>query len=219
MKHPAYVVNLLARKIFSDKAFEIELTRPAGFYFTPGQFIRFAFGGSEREYSIASGENDPTLKLCVRDTKTDNFSSRLAVSAPGTPFEFTGPHGYFAFQPSENPAIWVATGTGIAPFTSMVRSGITGFTMLHGVERAEDLYYKAIIRSAAGRYISCLSKTAEGSGLTDAFSGRVTVCIEKELPAGKYDFYLCGRREMVRDVMFLADRRFPDSRIYSEVFY
>jgi NAD(P)H-flavin reductase len=104
----------------------------------------------------------------------------------------------------------------------MVRAGLSGFTLLFGVRDRAELYGEEIIREAAARYVPCLSA---GGGGTDAagapagFSGRVTAWIQQHLPAGSYDFYLCGGREMVRDVTRIVDDRFPDSRIYTEIFY
>jgi benzoate/toluate 1,2-dioxygenase reductase subunit len=43
--------------------------------------------------------------------------------------------------------------------------------------------------------------------------------LQEHLPAAQYDFYLCGRREMIREVTWLVDERFPGSFIYSEQFY
>ena len=51
------------------------------------------------------------------------------------------------------------------------------------------------------------------------FHGRVTDYLRDKLPVTAYDFYLCGRREMIRDVTLLVDERFPGSHIYTEPFY
>ena len=145
--------------------------------------------------------------------KTSLFSSAKI----GSYFRCSGPHGYFTYQSSRRPAIFVATGTGIAPFCSMVRAGITGFTLLHGVKKAQDLYCFSQFKSAAKIYVSCLSEYAQN--ISDAFKGRVSDYVETSLPPNAYDFYLCGRREMIRDVTLLVDERFPGSYIYTELFY
>jgi benzoate/toluate 1,2-dioxygenase reductase subunit len=115
----------------------------------------------------------------------------------------------------------VATGTGIAPFAAMARAGVRGFLLLHGVREPEELYYEALFRGAAARVVPCL--TGHGSGgpprHEQAFPGRVTAYIEAHLPRRPYDFYLCGREEMIRDVTFLVDEGFPGSRVYSEIFF
>ena len=63
----------------------------------------------------------------------------------------------------------------------------------------------------------CLSVTDDFSD--KYFQGRVTDYLQTHLAPGLYDFYLCGRREMIRDVTLLVDEKFSGSYIYSEIFY
>lgn len=212
--------EMLNRRWLSKKAFEIELSRPAPFQFSAGQTIRFIHDGVERYYSLTSGPDDPTLSLCVRFVEKGTFSVVLSTAEPGTQFRFTGPHGYFTFKPSRRQAIFIATGTGIAPFVSIAGSGVGGFMLLHGVSYMEDLYYQDRFRSISEKYIPCVSNTsAKDLQPHGFFHGRVTDYIVRNLPAAQYDFYLCGRQEMIRDVMHLVDERFPGSLIYTEVFF
>jgi ferredoxin-NADP reductase len=156
----------------------------------------------------------------VRLVAAGLFSPVLAAADIGTLFSFTGPHGYFIFQPSPRPPVFVATGTGVAPFVSMSRAGLTGFTILHGVRKADELFYQAEFRVAAGLYVPCLSHAPLESALPPGgYRGLVTGYLRGNLAPGAYDFYLCGRREMIRDVTLLVDERFPECRIYTEIFY
>jgi NAD(P)H-flavin reductase len=217
-KEPVYATEFLERRRLSENTFEFIFTRPADVDFTPGQHLRFIYQNMEREYSLVSLPSDETMTLCVRNTRTGNFSSILASAMPGDKFYVTGPHGHFVFRPSVRIPIFAATGTGIAPFVSMVRSGVNGFIMMHGVQTPQELYYEHLFRDAACLYVPCLS-ASRGSAPDDAFHGRVTTYIQDVLTNASYDFYLCGRADMIRDVMFLVDERFPNSRIYSERFY
>ncbi len=215
-----FAAELLHRSWLSEKTFEVELRRPSALHFQPGQRIRFVRGTMERDYTPISAPGSPRLALCVRLVAAGRFSPVLAAADIGTLFSFTGPHGYFIFQPSPRPPIFVATGTGVAPFVSMTRAGLTGFTILHGVRRADELYYQVEIRVAAGLYVPCLSHAPLESALPPyGYRGLVTKYLRDHLAPGTYDFYLCGRREMVRDVTLLVDERFPGSRIYTEIFY
>jgi len=144
----------------------------------------------------------------------------LSTLEPGSEIAFSGPRGHFTFRPSDRPAVFVATGTGVAPFAAMVRCGVTGFLLLHGVRAPEDLYYEDLFRAAAGKVVPCL--TGQGAGQPprpEAFPGRVTAYLETNLPRKAYDFYVCGREEMIRDVTLLVDEAFPGSRIYAEIFF
>ena len=212
-----FAARILSRRWLSPTAFELTLERPAGFRFRPGQRVRLHSGPNERDYSIAAAPCDPDVVLCIRRVAGGNLSAWLSTAGIGTELRGSGPHGYFTFTPSPRPAIFVATGTGVAPFVSMARAGTKGFTLLHGVKRAEDLFYRDLLAAAAQRYIACLSEGALAG--PDVFAGRVTRNLERQVPPGAYDFYLCGRREMIRDVTWLIDDRFCGSRVYSEIFY
>ena len=204
----------------SPGTFELDLGRPPSFRFTPGQTIRLLHGAAMRDYSLASAGEATRLTLCIRRVPSGIFSPFLASAPRGTAIPFTGPHGYFVFRPSERPAIFVATGTGIAPFASMARSGTAGFTLLHGVRTPEDLYYQGLFRDKAAAYVPCISGRGAAAGqVQGSFWGRVTEYVAGHLPVMAYDFYLCGNENMVREVTFLVDERFPDSRVYTEIFF
>jgi len=212
-----FTARILGRRWLSPTAFELRLERPAGFDFQPGQRVRLASGPNERDYSIAAAPADPEVVLCIRRVTGGGVSAWLATAGIGTELFGSGPHGYFTFKPSPRPAIFVATGTGVAPFVSMAKAGAEGFMLLHGVRRAEDLFYRDLLSAAARCYMACLSQDAPDA--PEVLTGRVTRHLERLVPPGACDFYLCGRSEMIRDVTWLVDDRFPGSRVYSEIFY
>ncbi len=212
-----YSTKLIERRWLSKKAFEIILARPPAFDFQPGQRIQVFHSNIDRDYSLISAPADGHLALCIRNVEGGAMSSILSTADIGQRLKFSGPHGYFVFHASRRPPVLVATGTGIAPFCSMARSGVTGFTLLHGVEYAEELYYVSDFQKHAKQYVACLSDSIEEN--SGYFRGRVTEYIQKKLPTEAYDFYLCGRREMIRDVTLLVDERFSGSHIYTELFY
>ena len=192
-------VELLQRRWLTKNAFEIELTRPPSLEFKPGQTVRFIHESMERYYSLLSTPDDPTLVLCVYYVPRGSFSPVLADAEIGTHFNVTGPHGYFTFNRSERAPVFVATGTGIAPFVSMGRSGVTDFIILHEVEFTADLYYQDLLRKIASNYVPCLlgASTADPSP-PGTFQGNAAGFIKKNLPPASYDFYLCGEREMTQ---------------------
>ena len=212
-----YSTKLLKRRWLSKKSFEIGLEKPSLFSFKPGQRICLIYNTAARDYSMVSTPADNDLILCIRSVKDGMLSPQLSTLTMGTRLKFTGPHGYFTFQPSALPAVFVATGTGLAPFCSIVSSGVADITLFHGVTLAEDLYYADYLRSTVKRYVACLSNPDESSA--DYFSGRVTDYLQKHLAPGAYDFYLCGRSEMIRDATLLIDERFPGSFIYAEQYF
>ena len=212
-----YASELIERRWLSNKSFELTLKKPNAFEFISGQWIRLIHDAIERDYTLVSAPTDPNLALCIRNIDAGRLSPGLNHAPVGTPFTFSGPHGYFTFKPSNRPAGFVATGTGVAPFVSMARSGVKGFTLLHGVRSAAENYYASVLKSAARQYILCLSETHQSTD--NFFQGRVTDFLYQNLAPGLYDFYLCGRREMIRDVINCVDEKFPESLVFTEIFY
>ena len=216
-KVKTFSLTLIDRRWLTKRAFEIKFSRPSNLLFKPGQRIRIHHPSAERDYTPVSAPQDPEITLCIRKVDTGRFTPVLSTDEIGTRFEVSGPDGYFTFKPSARRPVFVATGAGIAPFCSMVRSGVTGFTLLHGVDNPDDLYYAAEFKTAADLYVPCISKGYQSS--SEYFRGRVTDYLQRHLSPAGYDFYLCGRREMIRDVTWLVDEKFETSNIYTETFY
>ncbi|MGE5255170.1 MAG: ferredoxin--NADP reductase [Hyphomicrobiales bacterium] len=212
-----FTTQIVSRRPLSPKAFELILSKPPKFDFTAGQRICLKHGDSERDYSIVSSPDEPEIRLCIRNVPGGLLSPQLAQAPAGLTLTFTGPHGYFTFKASSRPAVFVATGTGIAPFCAMAGSGVRGFTLLHGVAAPEDLYYHTFLQPRAAAYRACLSESEPRTA--EHFAGQVTDYIATHLPRRACDFYLCGRQDMIRDVTFLVDEGFPGSFVYSETFY
>lgn len=207
--------RLLARTWLSEDVFECELERPRGFAFRAGQSLRLEFAGVERDYSVASGPEDESLLLCIKRIEGGKLSPALAAVEIGEAMSIAGPRGFFFHRGSPRPSVLVATGTGVAPFRSMARSGLAGFLLLHGVRDPEELHYRPCLEAAAGRYVACVSGPRAGPA---DFRGRVSAWMETRLEPGKYDFYLCGHRDMIRDLSLAVDALFPGSMVFSEIF-
>ena len=211
-----YTAEIIEHRWISNKTFEIKLRRPDSFNFKPGQKISLKYEAVERDYSLASSPDESHLALCIRYVEGGRLSQLLGDAKSGTRLSFSGPHGYFTFKPSGRPAVLVASGTGIAPFRSIVRSGVVPEFILHGVKTPAELYYAEELQPATGSYVPCLSRSSKSQTY---FKGRVTDYLQKHLRSNIYDFYLCGRREMIRDVTLLVDELFEGSLVYTETFY
>ena len=212
-----FPVALLAREWLSENTVELRLSRPDGFEFTPGQRLRVYHESLERDYSLASGPADPELRLIIRVFSRGRVSTFLSTVEIGAPLTLSGPMGYFVFRASDRIPVFIATGTGVAPFVAMCRAGLDQFVCLHGARKEADLLYRNTLKDRAARYVACLSggDVAE----EDGFHGRVTDYLAQLAADTPYDFYLCGRQAMVRDAFEIIDDRFEGAHVYSEVFY
>jgi ferredoxin-NADP reductase len=169
---------------------------------------------------MISAPADRRLAFCIRLIKGGKLSILLSVMPIGARIFFSGPSGHFFYRSSPRPVVFAATGTGIAPFVSMARGGIRGFTLLHGIREVAEAYFSSLFSAVCQAYIPCISGQPLNERLPPgAFPGRVTDYLDHDLPKGTYDFYLSGRGDMIRDAVHIIDRRFPDSLVFTETFY
>jgi ferredoxin-NADP reductase len=216
----SFTVTLIQRRWLSEHTFELTFSRPTDFDYVPGQRIRLAHQNIQRDYSLVSIPRDSELVVCVRLMGNGVLTPVLADLAYGSTVAASGPHGYFSWRVSSRPAVLVATGTGIAPFVAFVRSGAEPHLLLHGIRHPDELYYQELFSSALTVYVPCLSGSSQTAGTCPrAFQGRTTAYLSHNLEKASYDFYLCGRLDMIREATLLADRYFPGSHVYSEIFF
>jgi ferredoxin--NADP+ reductase len=135
----------------------------------------------------------------------------------GDTVSISEPFGDFICDNS--PAYWIASGTGIAPFYSMLKAGLgTDKILLHGGRTAESFYFQNEIFSALGKdYVRCCSQET-GDGL---YNGRLTEFLKNQtdLPLN-YKYYLCGSAEMVVDVRdILISKGIPYGHIFAEIYF
>ncbi len=214
-----FTTTLIERKWLSRNAYELRCTRPDGFSFRSGQHISMLVGEDERDYTIVSPESEQELVLLIKELENGKVSKKLAEMELGKKLEIKGPDGYLVERPTQKKRVLVATGTGIAPFASLVANGMEAVVLLHGARCAEELYYRHILTGVIPTYMPCLSGESCREQNGPCYEGYVTGYIEDLLPAGDYDFYLCGKWDMIKDVTHVIDARFPDASIYSEGFY
>ncbi len=196
--------------------FELTFDRPA-FSFRTGDEIQI-YGsepGQDRPYTIASGEKDPYLQILYRLIPDGALTPQLAGLREGDPISFTGPFGNFHLRDPGRPAVFVATGTGIAPAVSFARTyPDLELYLLHGVRLRQDLCFAECF--APARYHPCISRET----VPGLFHGRVT----DRFPALSFpddaDFFLCGANDMiVAMTAFLKERGIADARISGEAYY
>lgn len=170
-----------------------------------------------RIYSVCSGENDKQMQI-IFDLKEDGLlTPQLSTLDVGDTFYVSKPYGSF-LPDNEMPMWWIATGTGIAPFYAMMRSGYTAEMLLHGAREASNFYFEREFKQALREnYLRCSSGS---DGVGDYF-GRLTSYLGNidQLPTN-IKYYLCGRALMVVEVRdLLISKGIPYGNIVSEIFF
>jgi ferredoxin--NADP+ reductase/benzoate/toluate 1,2-dioxygenase reductase subunit len=187
--------------------------------FKSGQHIIIGLEGelNQREYSVYSGEKDDYLEILVREVINGNVSSQLKHCEPGQLLQVNGPFGSFGIEPFNmfsRKLVFIATGTGIAPFHSFIRSypGIN-YTLIHGVRYKIEAYESDDYDSR--RYILCTSKENNGG-----HKGRVTGFLPGYPINQDMLFYMCGNNNMIYEVYhILRDKGVQDEKIFTEVYF
>lgn len=190
-----------------------------GLRFEPGQYLLLGPpGGDVREYSVYSSPHQEDLEILVRVIPEGTVSSQLACLPLGSEIKVQGVMGGFLIPPDfcEKKFLFVATGTGIAPFHSMV-TGLPDldYQLYHGVRFASECYARQDFEDS--RYHACLSQE---NGDARDHTGRVTTVLRgASIPHGTH-CYLCGSCDMIYEVFALLQQRgFSRDQIHTETYY
>ena len=194
------------------------LSFPRTWEFVPGQSIALTIDPRlpARFYSIASGTGNALVDVLYDLVPDGALTPRLAALAEGEELLCSAPFG--AFRDADGPSCWIATGTGIAPFVSMARSGGgEGKMLLHGSRTIAGLMEREFFSSLMdGRYVPCCTRE-KGAGV---YEGRPTAWLSAEpLPAAER-FLLCGNSRMVvdaRDILIGRGVSFAD--VVAEIYF
>lgn len=191
---------------------------PRNFNFLPGQVVKIAvdLNHPPRIYSICSGNHEDEVRILF-NIKEDGFlTPKMAAMIPGDKLLVSEPYG--SFLGTNDAAWWIATGTGIAPFYSMFRSGMDkDKKLIHGVAALNQFYFEDELEWSLGEnYVRCCSRESS----CNVVPGRVSKYLSEldQLPDVK--FYLCGLPLMVVEVRdLLIEKGVPYENILAEIYF
>jgi ferredoxin--NADP+ reductase len=213
--------------------------------FEPGQYLTigvFADGKLvQRPYSVASAPRaagDEGYEFYVRLVPILRFTTLLWRLPVGHGMRMIGPKGKFLMEPQDTRThLYVSTGTGIAPFISMMRETLAAGTprrtvVLHGCSYVDELGYRDLLEdwqrdgTYPVTYVPTISRpndprNAGWTGLTgraEAVVGRL--CHDLHLRPERTVVYICGNPEMILRVESeLMERDFPEFHVKKELYW
>jgi CDP-4-dehydro-6-deoxyglucose reductase len=192
--------------------FVFEIPEVREFYFVPGQFVSLThyIDGKEitRPYSIASKPDGNRFDLCLNLVEDGLFSPWLFSLRPGDEIEMSAPLGFFVLRNPQRDAVFVATGTGIAPIRAMLDAWLgqddaRQLTLVFGVRYEYGLLYCEEFEELARkhpnfRFWPTLSRPeAAWTGRTGHVQAHLVEAIGERRDM---DVYICGLKAMVDDV-------------------
>jgi NAD(P)H-flavin reductase len=221
------------------------LVAPAEISFVAGQtFMLTVEGGAKRMMSIASPPSDKTHILLCHDTSPGGPASKWTRARKvGDSATFMAPFGMFTLdKTTSRKKVLVATGTGIAPFRSMVLDyletgcppasaygaavggqGTDDITIYWGLRHEEDMYFCDEFQALSQKYpqFRCIVSLSKPPASWKGKVGHVTEHIVQEEPnLTGTDFYLCGNHNMVLDVEAqLSEKNVPKPQIHKELYF
>ncbi|HUG29389.1 MAG TPA: FAD-binding oxidoreductase [Candidatus Limnocylindria bacterium] len=249
---PQYNASLVARTDETESLgyFTVKFDGEAtpfepGQYMTIGVFVEGDPGVPtrivQRPYSVAS---DPGVadaegyELYIRLVQGGQFTPLLWRLPLGHRMRMIGPKGKFVLDPDDDRThIFISSGTGNAPFVSMMKALLREgrprkAVFLNGVSYAGDLGYRALLGDweASGgypvRYIPTVSRPSapENAGWAGRW-GRVEaivapVCEELGLTPDNSIAYICGNPDMILAAeATLLDRDYPEAQVKKELYW
>ncbi|MBD3418551.1 MAG: hypothetical protein GF398_00390 [Chitinivibrionales bacterium] len=190
--------------------------------FTSGDCISlYNAEGESRPYSICSGMKDKELSCYIRSFPAGLVTSYLAARKPGDKVVTSYPFGWF--RPGQcgektDRHVFIATGTGIAPFLSYMRSfpARPPDACIYGVRTLADA--QPAIAGMAGKTAFTLAISRERVG--GYCCGRITATLDSIPLKVKMQYYLCGLDSMIDEVSLWLEHQGVDlTNIHQEVFF
>jgi ferredoxin--NADP+ reductase len=213
--------------------------------FEPGQYMTIGVmvDGKlvQRPYSVASPPSvagDEGYEFYVRQVQGGTFTPILWQLPVGHGMRMIGPKGKFMLRPDDDRThIFVSSGTGNAPFISMMRQLLLDgrprpAVMLNGVSHAHELGYRDLLEGwqASGEYPVTFVPTVSrpNDPLNASWMGRTgrvesilgPVLDELELTPDNSIAYICGNPDMIVSAEeTLLGRGYPEDQVHKELYW
>jgi ferredoxin--NADP+ reductase len=214
---------------WTDRLCSLQVRAPFG-PFTAGQFTKLALdvGGERvaRPYSLVNAPGSEPLEFYYNVVQAGPLSPRLAALGAGDEVLVApNPAGFLVQRevPQAEQLWLIATGTGLGPFLSILRTDepwqrFARVVLVHATRTAADQAYRELIGEIARERGAQFAFTAFVSRepMPDALDGRVTDAIRDgrlertagaELSAARSQVMLCGNPAMVSDVTTVLEER------------
>ncbi len=215
--------------------YTFEMEQPHELAFVAGQYvsIKVADSGERRSYSICSSpEIRHSFELAVDISPAGLGCTYLEALQFGQEMQILGPMGRFVVEDDlaeQEPAlVFIATGSGIAPFHSMlldmlqVRRDSRPMVLYWGLRHESELFWEAEFKDLSEKFpnFSFHPVISRPGAEWPLCVGRVTDCLNNHgviQPAG---YYLCGSKVMIEDTSAqLQQNGIAASSIHFEKFY
>lgn len=230
-----YTARLEDKIQHNDKFIQymFELEQPHSMDFKAGQYVSMKVSekGERRSYSISSSPAiSHGFELLIDITPQGLGTKYLENLKFGDQVQILAPMGIFTIvdDPTEEELVFIATGSGVAPFYSMIQDLLQDnqdprpITLYWGLRYVEDLFWQDEFSRFSDafpqfKFHPVISKAIDEWPLC---KGRVTDCLSVHALPPKAGYYLCGNAPMIHDVInLLGQKGVANANIHHEKFY
>ena len=184
------------------------------FPFAAGQAVMVGLHGSvlRKPYSIASAPWEVArtgiMQLLLQIDDSGGLDPHLELAAPGTLLDVDGPFGSFGLPPdADDPVLFVAGGTGIAPLRSMLMERLSradgpAVAVVYSARSPEAFAFRPELDALqnAGRITVHFTVTREEGGAWPGRRGRIDLeLLRTALPSVDALCLICGPPQLVSD--------------------
>jgi CDP-4-dehydro-6-deoxyglucose reductase len=182
--------------------------------FKPGQSVAVTFPGEpkKRYYSISSSPSEgPFVEITVKAEAGSALAAAIGQLKRGDSLDVEGPFGGSLSlpEPVAEPLAFIAAGTGITPFRSMVRFLIDNKSrfdtyLMHSVRNHHDLLFREELIEWSTKYphfhyIPTLTRNVDDTWKNE--TGRIgEALLRKHLTMHPCTYLLCGPTAFVNDM-------------------
>ena len=223
---------------YDIKLFRLELQQPPTMDFAPGQYVQFLcqrYKGSPEEvyraYSVASDPKDKKIiDLIIRRVPNGICTTYcFDYLKAGDSVKLNGPYGRFRLSDSDAPMVWVAGGSGIAPFVSILQQmqneGIKReATCFFGGNQVRDMFLLNRMKQFEQEldnftFVPVVAAPADGEQWSGQ-KGLVTEAVQRNFSdLSDHEGYLCGSPGMIdAAVKVLGNMGMSEERIFFDKF-
>lgn len=218
------VVTTLADLTHDVRVIRLRVDPAANFEFLAGQFVSFSIErpgqrfSATRAYTISSSPDlRGEIELLLNLIPGGPGSEYLFGLAPGDAVTFRGPYGTFVLPQNDADLLFVATGTGIAPFSSMLawlaaHEPERRVTLLWGIRSERDLYFQRELEQFVQQMpnFTHLTTLSQPGADWQGARGRVQIALQdRATTVDGLEVYLCGNGAMIKEVAQLLKDRGP----------
>jgi len=218
--------TVLENRHWTEALFSLKVEAPR-LAFAAGQFVRIALdiGGERvaRPFSFVNPPEDPVLEFYGIVVPEGPLSPRLEKLAAGERlYVASNPAGFLVLaEVPEAKTLWLlSTGTGIAPYLSILRTAapwqrFRNVVLVHAVRYARELVYQDLLKKIERpqfRYVTFVSREPHAAALSGRIpaairDGRLEAAAGVALDAASSHVMLCGNPQMLKDAAAaLAER-------------